>query len=278
MAHLSCRLPDSLWHALNERACRDGEPVSHLVAHAVAQFLEVNHATIFQVSTSSALVEGVYQGAVRVGKLREHGNLGLGTFDHLDGEMVVVDGEFYQVRADGTVSRAADDMLSPFAVVTDFAPDHEAALARCASLTELTAAFDSLRDSPNFFFALRADGRFERVHTRAMCRSEEGVPLAEAAAHQPEFEFGPVEGTLVGFWAPQYTKTLNVPGYHLHFVDRERGRGGHLLECSSGALELKCQRVTGLTVALPETADFIKADFSRDPSAALAYAEQEHRK
>jgi acetolactate decarboxylase len=277
MAHLNCRLPESLWRALNARARRDGEPLSHLVARALAEFLDLNHATIFQVSTSSALVEGIYQGAVRVGKLREHGNLGLGTFDHLDGEMVVVDGEFYQVRADGAVSRAADDLLTPFAVVTDFTPDHKAELAGCASLAELTAAFDRLRDSPNFFFALRADGRFDRVHTRAMCRSEEGVPLAAAAAHQPEFEFGPVEGTLVGFWSPQYTKTLNVPGYHLHFLDRQRTRGGHLLACAGGALELKCQRVAGLTVALPETEDFLKADFSRDPGEALAYAEQEHK-
>ena len=53
--------------------------------------------TLYQVSTAIALVEGIYQGAVRVGTLREHGDLGLGTFENLDGEMIIVDGHFFQV-------------------------------------------------------------------------------------------------------------------------------------------------------------------------------------
>jgi acetolactate decarboxylase len=70
-----------------------------------------NH-TLYQVSTAIALVEGVYQGAVRVGTLREHGDLGLGTFVDLDGEMVIVDGHFFQVRSDGTVREVDDSVLS----------------------------------------------------------------------------------------------------------------------------------------------------------------------
>jgi acetolactate decarboxylase len=276
MAHLSCRLPEGLWRALSEKAQRDGEPVGHIVSRALAAYLRVKHATLYQVSTSSALVEGVYQGAVRIATLRQHGNLGLGTFDHLDGEMVVVDDEFFQVRSDGSVSRAADNLLSPFAVVVDFRPDRFRSLEHCANLAQLEEGFEALRDSQNFVFALRVDGRFSHVRTRAMCRSEEGAPLAAAAAHQPEFEFGPAEGTMVGFWSPQYIKTLNVPGYHMHFLDRERRRGGHLLEFAGDGLTLACERISSLMVALPETEEFVKADFSGDPSAALAYAEKAH--
>jgi len=74
--------------------------------------------TLYQVSTATALVEGIYQGAVRVDTLREHGDLGLGTFENLDGEMVIVDGHFFQVRSDGSVRECDDDVLSPFAVIT----------------------------------------------------------------------------------------------------------------------------------------------------------------
>jgi len=84
---------------------------------------EVAHHTLYQVSTATALVEGIYQGAVRVGTLREHGDLGLGTFENLDGEMVIVDGQFFQVRSDGSVRECGDDVLTPFAVITRFAPD-----------------------------------------------------------------------------------------------------------------------------------------------------------
>jgi len=222
-------------------------------------------------------VEGVYQGAVRVGTLREHGDLGLGTFENLDGEMVVVDGQFFQVRSDGSVRECGDDVLSPFAVVTRFAPDAAISLDHCPDLSHLTARFDELRHTENVFFALRVDGHFDFVHTRAMCRTEEGVPLVQAAAVQPEFEFHDLSGTLVGFWAPEYAKTLNVPGYHLHFVSADRTSGGHLLQCRGANLRLQIQREAMIALALPETEDFLKADLRRDPTAELTRAEGEKK-
>ena len=234
-------------------------------------------STLYQVSTAGALVEGIYQGAVRVGTLREHGDLGLGTFENLDGEMVVVDGRFFQVRADGSVRECDDDALSPFAVVTRFTPEAAVTLAHCPDLSHLTAQFDGLRDTDNLFFALRVDGHFDVIHTRAMCRTKEGVPLVQAAAVRPEFEFHEVSGTLVGFWTPEYAKALNVPGYHLHFVSADRQKGGHLLQCRGSNLRLQIQREGDFRVVLPETADFMKADLRRDPAADLAQAEGEKR-
>jgi acetolactate decarboxylase len=263
--------PD-LWRALLAHAQRSREPLAHVVSKALAEYLQVAHHTLYQVSTSTALVEGIYQGAVRVGTLREHGDLGLGTFEDLDGEMVVVDGQFFQVRSDGSVRECSDDVLSPFAVVTRFAPETEVTLPEYTDLSHLTARFDALRHSDNVFFALRVDGHFDHVHTRAMCRTREGVPLVQAAAVQPEFEFHDVAGTLVGFWTPEYAKTLNVPGYHLHFLSADRKSGGHLLGCRGSNLRLQIQRGE-YRLALPETEDFLKADLRRDPAADLALAE-----
>ena len=108
---------------------------------------QVRYHTLYQVSTATALVEGIYQGAVRVGTLREHGDLGLGTFENLDGEMVIVDGQFFQVRCDGSVRECGDDLLSPFAVITPFAPDAVAMLDQCPDMGRLTSRFDALRNS-----------------------------------------------------------------------------------------------------------------------------------
>lgn len=233
--------------------------------------------TLYQVSTATALVKGVYQGAVQVGALREHGDLGLGTFENLDGEMVIVDGKFFQALSDGSVRECRDDALSPFAVVTWFSPDETLLLDDCPDLTHLTAQFDRLRHSNNLFFALRVDGHFAYIHARAMCRTEEGVPLVQAAAVQPEFKFHDVTGTLMGFWTPEYAKMLNVPGYHLHFVSDDRKCGGHLLQCRGDHLRLQIQREGDFQIALPETEDFLKADLSSDPTAALAKAEGEKK-
>jgi acetolactate decarboxylase len=145
---------------------------------------ELAHHRMYQVSTATALVQGIYQGAVRIGDLREHGDLGLGTFEDLDGEMVTLDGHIFQVRGDGSVREVGDAVLSPFAVITRFATGPAVTLDQCPDMGHLTSRFDTLRHSDNVFFALRVDGQFDYVHTRAMCRTKEGVPLVQAAAVQ----------------------------------------------------------------------------------------------
>jgi acetolactate decarboxylase len=277
MPQLNATISPGLWRALVNYAERTQESVAHIVSKALADYLQVAHHTLYQVSTATALVEGIYQGAVRVGTLRKHGDLGLGTFENLDGEMVIVDGHFFQVRSDGSVRECSDDVLSPFAVITRFAPEAAVTVAQCPDMSHLVSRFDALRPSDNFFFALRVDGHFDYVHTRAMCRTAEGVPLVQAAAVQPEFEFHDVSGTLVGFWTPEYAKTLNVPGYHLHFVSDDRQSGGHLLQCRGANLRLQLQREGDYRLALPETEDFLRADLRRDPVADLAKAEGEKK-
>jgi acetolactate decarboxylase len=277
MPQLNATISPGLWRALVNYAERTQESVAHIVSKALADYLQVAHHTLYQVSTATALVEGIYQGAVRVGTLRKHGDLGLGTFENLDGEMVIVDGHFFQVRSDGSVRECSDDVLSPFAVITRFAPEAAVTVAQCPDMSHLVSRFDALRPSDNFFFALRVDGHFDYVHTRAMCRTAEGMPLVQAAAVQPEFEFHNVLGTLVGFWTPEYAKTLNVPGYHLHFVSDDRQSGGHLLQCRGVNLRLQLQREGEYHIALPETEDFLKADLRRDPAADLAKAEGEKK-
>jgi acetolactate decarboxylase len=277
MPQLNCTLSPGLWQLLQEHSQRTRQSVALIITKALADYFDVAHHTLYQVSTATALVEGIYQGAVRVGTLREHGDLGLGTFEDLDGEMVVVDGHFFQVRCDGSVREVDDSVLSPFAVITRFVPEPAVTLDQCPDMGHLTSRFDRLRHSDNIFYALRVDGKFDYVHTRAMCRTEEGVPLVQAAAVQPEFEFRDISGTLVGFWTPEYAKTFNVPGYHLHFISADRTRGGHLLQCRGSNLRLQIQREGDYHLALPETEDFLRANLRRDPTADLARAEGEKK-
>jgi acetolactate decarboxylase len=273
---LRCRIPAGLWDALEHRSRETGEPVRHLVAAALADFLDVDHQTIFQVSTVGALVEGVYEGAVRVGTLREHGDFGLGTFEGLDGEMVAIDGTFYRVRDDGALHPVEDDVLSPYATITRFVPDRTVTLPACADVDALATALDGLRDSVNHFFAFRVTGAFPTLHVRAACKVPEGTPLVDATKLQTEWNLEDVTGTLVAFWSPAYAAHFDVPGYHLHVVDEARERGGHVLACSTGEIEVAVQRLEQLVVALPETPDFLSTNLARDPSQDLDAAERAH--
>jgi acetolactate decarboxylase len=273
---LRCSIPAGLWHALEQRSAATGEPVRHLVATALAELLDVEHQTIFQVSTVGALVEGLYEGAVRIGTLREHGDFGLGTFESLDGEMVALDGIFYRVRTDGALHPVDDDVLSPYAMITHFTADRTVSVPMCASFDELCAALDDLRDSANHFFAFRITGTFPAMHVRAACKVPEGTPLVDATALQSEWNLRDVGATLVGFWSPGYAAHFDVPGYHFHVVVDDGLRGGHLLACTTGELTVGVQRLEQLVVALPETTSFLNADLSPDPSGALDIAERDH--
>jgi acetolactate decarboxylase len=105
-----------------------------------------------------------------------------------------------------------------------------------------------------------------------------GLPLAKAAAIQPEFDFTDVDGTLVGIWAPQFSSALNIAGYHFHFLSQDRTKGGHLLECSGRNLRMRVERLNEFHLSLPESEEFLRADLTRDTSKDLAYAEQVHNK
>jgi acetolactate decarboxylase len=236
--------------------------------------LEINHSTLFQVSTSTALVEGVYGGVVTIAELKQHGSFGLGTFDGLDGEMLALDGRFYQVLGDGSVHQARDDARVPFAVVTEFHAEREFVIDRVESFDDLAAQLDGRRDTGNLFFAVRIDGRFSRIRTRALCRTASGVSLVDATAHQPEFALTDATGTAVGFWTPLYARTINVAGWHLHFVTDDRTGGGHVLNCEGVNLRVQIQDLTDVRIAMPETASFLQADLSQDPSQELDLAER----
>ena len=274
MSHdLHLRLPQGLWRALQEHCARTGDSPQHAVVAALGAMLDVRHDTIHQVSTSGALVEGVYQGCVRVADILRHGDFGLGTFDGLDGEGVLLDGKCWQARSDGSVREAPKDALAPFWVVTHFAAEETRQLNDVRDWDDLVTRIDALRPSENIFASIRIRGRFDRIRYRVACKTTPGVDLVAATSHQAEFCFEDVEGVLVGFWTPTFARTINVPGYHLHFMSADHTHAGHVLDLSAESLTLELDLDSNLRLALPETPAFLAADLRADPTTALAKAE-----
>jgi len=163
MTNLDMAIPASLKAALDTEVTRIKGTPSSVVTAALSQYLGVPVHTLFQVSTSGALVAGVYDREVSVKSILEHGDFGLGTFANLDGEMVVLDGRAYQVQGTGRVSEAGPDAGAPFAVVTRFSPQKHVETVSVASFKDLEARCDKYRNSGNIFYAIRLDGRFTRI-------------------------------------------------------------------------------------------------------------------
>ncbi|MFM7674072.1 MAG: acetolactate decarboxylase [Synechococcus sp.] len=273
---LSLRLGEGLWQALQERCRRTGESPDHVIRAALAEALDVDHHTLYQVSTSGALVQGVYQGCVRVRDILRHGDFGLGTFDGLDGEGILLDGTCWQACSDGSVRPAPLDALAPFWVATRFQAEDTRVLSGITSWADLTTRLDGFRPSANQFTAIRIRGHFERIKVRVACRAAAGTDLVSATAHQAEFSFEDLTGVLVGFWTPEFARTINVPGYHLHLLSDDHAHGGHVLDLQAAQLSVELHSENHLQLALPETAAFLAADLRGDPSASLAKAEGDH--
>ena len=270
---VTLNISDTLYDALQQRCADSGETFDHIVQDSLAKSLGVEHHTLYQVSTSTALVQGVYQGCVTVGKIKTHGDFGLGTFDALNGEGLMLDGHVYQALSDGTVIEPPASSSAPFWVSTAFESDRSVTLESVTSWENLCEQIDKLRNSENLFAAVRIDGDFEQIHYRVACKSAPGTDLVTATNHQAEFTLKDISGTLMGFWSPIHARTFNIPGHHLHLLSKDHKHGGHVLGLKGKNLKVQVMDANNIVMALPESPEFLKADLTGDPSAALNKAE-----
>ena len=223
-------------------------------------FPTVRH-TIFQNSLMSALLDGIYDGEMTIGEILGHGNFGIGTFDGLDGEMVILDGVCWQVRHDGSATRATMDQRSPYTVVTNFVPHTVMDAPENLPRKEISPIIDSLVPSQNFMYALRITGEFAWVKTRTVVKQEKPYQkMVDATEEDASVDFENLRGTIAGFRTPVYEKGISVPGCHVHFLAEGGTGGGHVLDFKlrSGTIEL-CPG-TDLQLRLPLTAEFSDAD------------------
>ena len=221
--------------------------------------------TVFQTSLMSALLDGVYDGDLSVAELLEHGDFGLGTFNALDGEMLVLDGVCHRLRADGTAERAADDDLTPFAVVMPFEPTIGFDVTERTSREDVVARIIDSVDSQNYLFAVRVRGRFGSVTTRTVRRQKKPYPpMSEAVKGEAVVTFDNVDGTVAGFRTPLYERGIGVPGGHVHFIDDAFSAGGHVLDFVLEHGRVDICKGSDLSLRLPLDETFGEADLDPD--------------
>lgn len=244
--------------------------------HARVESHEHDHAhQLYQVSTLNAIMEGAYDGALTIGQLREHGDFGLGAFNGLDGEMIVLDGVVYQALVDGTVRQAAADDLTPFAVVQFFEPEWICQVEDSLAFDGLSETLSGHIHSDNYFYSLRIDGVFESLRMRSVARQKKPYPpLTEVVKHQHVFELDDVSGSIVGFRFPSYAQGVNLPGWHLHFISDDRACGGHVLDFSLTQGTISTEHSSEFYMELPENQEFAESDLGKDQTEAIEQAER----
>jgi acetolactate decarboxylase len=234
-----------------------------------------DHETLYQVSTIDALMLGVYDGVQPVSELKKHGDFGIGTFDGLDGEMIVLDGQVYQARADGRVYLVMDNATTPFATVTIFDQDFSLTTGQPMNFSVFSKDMSARLPSQNMIYAVRVHDTFPWMKVRAIPAQQKPYPtLTEAAKNQSVYTYTNTTGTLVGVYMPLFFDGLNVPGYHLHFLSDDHQTGGHILDFVVPANTTVEYDITPkFEMLLPTSGAFTGVNLSQDLSKELAQVE-----
>lgn len=258
-------------------------PLRRLLLSALALLLAgcatPPEGAITQVSTINALLAGGYDGQMSLAELRTHGDLGIGTFDRLDGEMVLLDGRFHQAKADGTVVTPSLNLKTPYAVVTRFRPTAKQTVIRPLDVAGIEKTLLARFPNPNTFCAVRARGHFALVKVRSVPPQKKPYPLLlEASKKQAVFERHDVTGTLVGFRSPAWINGISVPGPHFHFYSDDGRTAGHLLDGTLDRGEIETQACDHFTMVLPhDEGGIAHLDLTGDRSRELRKVESERR-
>jgi acetolactate decarboxylase len=191
---------------------------------------ENRSAAIYQIGTLDDLLNGRYDGTHRIGELRSKGDFGLGTFNALDGEMMVIDGRVYQANAFGDLLQPKPATKTPFACVVHFRADRSLRIDHRMNSDQLKQRIDRLVGDDSRMIAVRIDGRFLKVVARAYPPQQRPyLGLGRLDGRESRFTFPSIESTFIGFRLPPSVGQRNVAGYHYHFVSYDRLHGGHVL-------------------------------------------------
>jgi acetolactate decarboxylase len=168
----------------------------------------------------------------------------------------VLDGKVYRGTTDGRAELVSDAERTPFAVVVAFAPQASIPVVAGQPLEQLQAALDAQPLSAARILAVRLDGRFRSIRLRSEPKQTPPYrPLAEVIkAQQVTHDFDDIDGTLIGFRFPATASSVNVAGWHFHFLSADKTRGGHVLSLTTGAGQALMQEISDLRIRFPAQA------------------------
>ena len=212
---------------------------------------------IYQVSTLQALMLGYFRSVINVSELLKHGDIGLGTFTDVDGEMIVLDGSCYRATETGDVVPAEPDRGVPFSTICTMDETTPMKFDSMNSVEDLKASLNNLIDSQfglNSMHMARIDGEFEVIDARSESGYESvHVDLKTVLGRtQKAFKFENIKGTLVCVYFPDYMDGINAPGWHLHFISEDRKHGGHLFELVMKSGKGQISKINSIELKLPD--------------------------
>ncbi len=236
-----------------------------------------NRESIYQVALLQSLTQGYYDGIIKVSELKEHGDIGIGTFEGVNGEMIVLDGKVYQALGDGSVQEADNDETVPFSNVTFFDKDITSDISDIKNIDALKENLDKTvnENGRNMFYFVKLNGTFSKMNVRSELKQKKPYKSLDKAlaTDQREFNYKDIKGTVVALYCPDYMDGLNTPGWHFHFISDDRKKGGHILELAFDNAEAEMDKTSEFEMKLSDNKTFQKLELAKDVSQAIKKVE-----
>jgi len=236
-----------------------------------------NDDSMYQVSIMQAFMHGEYDGVITVGDFKKHGDIGLGTFEGVNGEMIVLDGVVYQAAADGSIKVMQDNETVPFATITNFDEDANINNVSANNFNDLTVQLNKTikKFGVNNMYVVKLKGDFSNITVRSVEKQQK--PYKEftdvAKVDQKVFNHSSQSGTLVAVYFPDYMNELNMPGWHLHFLSDDKSKGGHVLGFNNFKGSAQIDEIHEFNMILPSDNTFPNMNFTEDMSAKISSVE-----
>ena len=240
----------------------------------------VERETNSQIALLQSLTLGHFDGSITAKQLKTLGDIGIGTFDGLDGELIMLNGVIYRANSDLKINVVDDKVTIPFSNVTFFDKDFSIKLN---NISDKSALEQKLNESVkkygvNNFYFVKIPANFNSILIRSEAKQNKPYPtLVEALkATQKEKTFENVSGTIVGLYCPDYMGGLNSVGWHFHFVSDDKKFGGHVLDLNINSGTVEFDVTDNFNMILPKNNDFQKLDLAQDLSSDIHKAENEN--
>lgn len=222
--------------------------------------------TFFQYNIWAAFVNRVFDGSMTVKELKVKGDIGLGSFDMLDGEMVMLDGVTYRIREDGSISEGADNDEIVYADAAFFKPGIDVKMNGAVNYDSLRAMLNRKLPTLNHFYAIKITGVFDSLTLGGVPKQSPpfNTGLDVLIPQRPVFRGAAIKGTMVGFYCPQFIGDINTAAYHFHFISDDKKMGGHVMELKTRqSLDGGIQKLTQYEFRIPESAAFDTVRFDK---------------
>jgi acetolactate decarboxylase len=230
------------------------------------QKVKPENGDLFSAGYAAGFVGGLYDAYYPYKKLKLHGDFGLGAPAKLDGELILLNGKFYQTRSTGKTTLMSDTGKTPYAVVCFFRANKIFKPGKQLTKATLFRYLDSVLTNQNGIYAIHISGKFTYVKTRAFppVTQKPYLPLAAMLGRQRFFESDNIKGDLVGYKLPAFLEGPHISGYHFHFLSADKAHGGHMIDVTARDITIEVDTLNSYTIDLPQTTDFKNFDFKKD--------------